>query len=312
MKLCITGSLAFDYIMDYPGRFSDNIMPDKIHKINLSFLISDLKKQNGGTAGNIAYNLALLKYKPTIFACAGKDIAEYSQFLEKSGVDCSEIKISDKPTASAYIMTDKDDNQITAFYPGAMSDSGKYSITDLKITPDFVVISPNSPQAIIKLSRECQQLKIPFMLDIGMQLPSLESNQIKQILHGADILIGNDYEIELLKEKSGFSEKNLLEVANILITTLGPKGSNVKTKSDSLDIKAGKPKKVLDPTGAGDAYRAGFLAGYFKKLDLKVCAQMGSAASCFTIEKYGTTSHRFSLEEFKKRYRENFKTDLKL
>lgn len=310
MNICITGSLAYDYIMDYPGRFADNIMPDKIHKINLSFLISDLKKQNGGTAGNIAYSLALLKYKPTVFACAGKDIAEYSQFLEKSGVDCSEIKISPKPTASAYIMTDKDDNQITAFYPGAMSDSEKFSLANLKITPDFVVISPNSPEAIIKLSRECQQLKIPFMLDMGMQLPSLQSNQIKQILHGADILIGNDYEIELLKDKSGFSEKNLLEVANILITTLGPKGSNIKTKLDSLDIKAGKPKKVLDPTGAGDAYRSGFLAGYLRRFDLKVCGQMGSVASCYAIEKYGTTNHRFTPEDFKKRYQQNFAEDL--
>ncbi len=310
--ITVSGSLAFDYIMDYSGKFADNIMPDKIHQINLSFLVKTLEKQKGGNAGNIAYNLALLKIPVGIFAPAGNDFSEYSVFLKNSGVDISNIQIiKDKPTASAFIMTDQSDNQISAFYPGAMDEAANYSLKDLTTKPDFVVISPNSPQAIINLAEDCRQLNIPFMIDIGMQLPALDSNQIKQILKGAKILINNDYEMTLLCDKLQVTSDKLLENTEILITTFGKKGSVIKTKDQKIEIQAGKVKEVVDPTGAGDAYRAGFLAGYTKGLDLKTSGQMGSIAAMFAIEKYGTSNHKFTVEEFKQRYMDNFGEPLK-
>jgi adenosine kinase len=305
--ITVTGSLAFDYIMDFPGYFGDHIMPDKIHKLNLSFLVNTLKKQNGGTAGNIAYNLALLNCPVSILGSGGSDFLEYSKFLEDAGVDISQIKISQESlTSSAFIMTDKDDNQITGFYPGAMTENA-----DLKVpSSDFVVISPNDPVAMVNFATQTKQAGINYMMDPGMQLPALGPSDLKNMIDGAEILIGNDYEISLLSNKLQLTSNKLLENIKILITTLGEKGSIIQTKDQKIAVKSGKPKEVVDPTGAGDAYRAGFLAGYLKKLDLKTCGQMGSVASCYAIEKYGTTSHSFSLEEFKKRYKENFGENL--
>ncbi len=311
--ILVTGSLAFDYIMDFPGAFSDHIMPDKIHQINLSFLVNTLKKERGGTAGNIAYNLSLLKINPAIFAAAGNDFGEYASFLKQQGIDTSNIQIiKDKKTASAFIMTDKVDNQITGFYPGAMTHSNEYSLKTLQQKPDFVIISPNDPKAIIKLADECRKLNIPFMIDIGMQLPSLTSDEIKNIVQKATILIGNDYEIDLLKKKSSLSEEELFKQVEILIITLGANGSQITTKNETCAIPPAKPKEVLDPTGAGDAYRAGFMAGYIRGLDLKTCGQMGSVAACYAIEKYGTQQHRFTIDAFQERYVQTFGDVLEL
>ena len=309
--ITITGSLAFDHIMDFPGKFSDHIMPDKIHQINLSFLVNTLSKQKGGTAGNIAYNLALLKTLVGIVGIAGHDFPEYAKFLENTGVDISRIQTAQSSlTSSAFIMTDIADNQITAFYPGAMEDAPQLSLDG--VTTDFVVVSPNNPEAMIKFCKQCQQLKIPYMLDPGMQLPALSSSDLQDMLNGAAILIGNDYEISLLKEKLSLDDQKILNQAKILITTLGEKGSTIQTKNQTLQVPAAKPNQVTDPTGAGDAFRAGFLAGFIKELDLKICGQMGAAAACYAIEKYGTTNHKFTIQEFCERYRENFGEELKL
>lgn len=307
--ITVTGSLAFDHIMDYPGIFSDHIMPDKIHQINLSFLVNTLKKQKGGTAGNIAYNLALLNSPVSILGTAGSDFTEYGKFLKDAGVDISKIKIIDSDsTSSAYIMTDKNDNQITAFYSGAMSENVSLSI----LQSDFVVISPNDPQAMVKFAKEAKEQKIDHMVDPGMQLPALDPDDLKNMINGATILIGNDYEISLLKEKTGLDEGQLLSQVKILITTLGENGSTIQSGSETIKVSSAKPNEVLDPTGAGDAYRAGFLAGYLKGFDLQICGQMGAVTACYTVEKYGTTSHTFTIDEFKKRYQENFGEELSL
>ncbi len=303
--ILVTGSLAFDHIMDFPGKFSDHIMPDKIHQINLSFLVNTLQKQCGGNAGKIAYSLALLKTPVSILGTVGSDFSEYAKFLESSGVDISKIMTSQIAlTSSAFIMTDASDNQISAFYPGAMSENSSLSLSDVRI--DFAVISPNDPKAMVKFTKECQESNIPYMLDPGMQLPVLTAEDLETMVSKASILIANDYEMELLKQKIDVFE------VEILITTLGEKGSLIQTKNQKYEIGVAKPEKVIDPTGAGDAYRAGFLAGYMKKLGLKTCGQMGAVASCFAIEKYGTTSHTFSIQDFCKRYEENFGEDLKL
>ena len=309
--ITVTGSLAFDHIMDYPGKFGDHIMPDKIHQINLSFLVNTLKKQKGGTAGNIAFNLALLKTPVSILGTAGSDFTDYAKFLQQSGVDISKIKISqDKLTSSAFIMTDLSDNQITAFYPGAMTENSALTLIESK--PELVVISPNDPQAMINFTKECQNNNLDYMLDPGMQLPALAAEDLKSMINQATVLIGNDYEISLLKEKTGLTEDQLLDQVKILITTLGEKGSFIQSNSESIQISVGKPTEVVDPTGAGDAYRAGFLAGYLKDLDLKTCGQIGAITACYAVEKYGTSNHKFTVEEFYRRYKDNFGENLEL
>lgn len=307
--ITVTGSLAFDHIMDFPGNFADHIMPDKIHQINLSFLVNTLKKLKGGTAGNIAYNLALLKQPVSILGTAGNDFREYNEFLKNSGVDISRIKIiPGESTSSAFIMTDLSDNQITAFYPGAMSKNAALFLDQ----ENLVVIAPNDPAAMINFTNQCQTANIPFMLDPGMQLPRLAAEDLKNMIQGVTILIGNDYEINLLKEKTSLDDNQILSKVQILVTTLGAQGSTIQTKDSVMQIASAKPTQVTDPTGAGDAYRAGFLAGWTKNLDLKTCGQIGSIASCYAIEEYGTTSHKFTTHEFCARYKENFGEELSL
>ncbi len=309
--ITVTGSLAFDTIMDFPGKFSDHIMPDKIHQINLSFLVNTLKKQKGGTAGNIAYNLALLKSPVSILGVAGQDFSSYGEFLKHNGVDISSIKIvEDDFSSNAFIMTDLSDNQITAFYPGVMNPANKLSLDSIKT--DLLIVSPNDPQIMHDLCIQAQNLNIPYLLDPGMQLPRLDKEVLLTMIGKAKILIGNDYEISLIGNKLQVTSNKLIEKVKILITTLGEKGSIIQTKDQKFEVATGKPKQVLDPTGAGDAYRAGFLAGYLKGLNLKTCGQMGSVAACYAIEKYGTTSHTFTVEEFCERYKENFGEKLKL
>lgn len=307
--ITVTGSLAFDHIMDFGGKFADHIMPNKIHQINLSFLVNTLNKQKGGTAGNIAYNLALLKTPVSILGTVGVDFLDYAKFLQSSGVDISQIKtIENNLTSSAFIMTDQADNQITAFYPGAMDHA---TALTFRLPTDFAVISPNNPAAMANFASQSQQNKTPYMLDPGMQLPALSPEDLKDMLKGAQILIGNDYEIALLKEKLSLDEAALLDQVRILITTLGEKGSIIQTKDQNLTIRAGKAQPV-DPTGAGDAYRGGFLTGLSKGLDLKICGQMGSVTACYAVEKYGTTNHTFTIEQFKQRYKDNFNEELKI
>lgn len=323
--ITVTGSLAFDYIMDFPGEFGDHIMPDKIHQLNLSFLVNTLNKQKGGTAGNIAYNLALLGSPVSILGTAGYDFSEYAKFLQDAGVDTSMIKIiSMESTSTAFITTDKKDNQISAFYPGAMNEVKNLRIKSIPTPPKFVVISPTTPEAMTNFAKECQDFNIPYMFDPGMTLPRISDTELNIGINGATILIGNDYEISLLKDRLKISDKELLNQVNVLITTLGEKGSIIQTNGLSNSpsrwaltpgrwlIKAAKPIEVLDPTGAGDAYRSGFLAGYIKGFDLKVCGQMGSIAACYAIEKYGTTSHKFTIQEFCERYKQNFGESLHL
>lgn len=309
--IVVTGSLALDYIMDFPGVFSDHIMPDKIHSLNLSFLVNTLKKQNGGTAGNIAYSLALLKKESALLATAGEDFNHYLSFLQNNGVNISSVKIiPGELTASAFIMTDKNDNQITGFYPGAMAKSNELSLKGLGTKPTFVVISASDPSAMVKLSDEAIEMGISYMLDPGMQLPRLEPLSLAKMVSNAEVLIGNDYEIDLLKNKLNMTDYNLSERVKIVITTFGKLGSQIKSNNETIKIEPLKTDKAADPTGAGDAYRSGFLAGYTNKLPLKTCGQMGSTAACYAIETYGTTTHTYTLDQFKKRYKENFGEEL--
>lgn len=305
--ILVTGSLAFDFIMDFPGKFADNIDPTKIHILNISFLVESLKKQKGGTAGNIAYTLSLLKQKPTILSTAGNDFLEFEDFFRKNGIETKAISIiKTEPTAQATIITDLMDNQITAFYPGAMKHTGGLSIKAIKEKFKMCIISPFDPKAMTRFVRECKDLKIPYMFDPGMQLPRLSDKELEDGVKSCDILIGNDYEMGLIMTRLNLSLPRLTSMAKIVITTLGGSGSKINTNSEEISISPARAKGVVDPTGAGDAYRAGFLAGFLNGKDLKTSGQMGSVAACYAVEKYGTISHKFNLEEFGKRYKENF------
>lgn len=295
--------------MDFNGNFGDYILPDKIHSLNLSFLASDMQKTQGGTAGNIAYNLGLLKCDPILLSVFGEEAVEYRKFLESNGVNVENSPLSKKYFSSqAFILTDKNDNQITSFYPGSMSENSKLDIP-LKEPPlKVVVISPNIPEAMNNFVHQCVENKIKYMYDPGMQLPRINDDELRYGIENSEILIGNDYEIELMKRRVKTWTKK------ISITTLGEKGAVIfdhsSKKNEQHIISPAKAKEVIDPTGAGDAFRAGFLAGFIRDFDLKICGQMGALCAVYTVEKYGTTTHTFNVVEFAKRYEENYKEKL--
>ncbi len=330
MDVLVTGTLSFDYIMDFSGKFADRIMPDKIHKISLSFLVDKLSKQFGGTAGNIAYTLKLLGTEPTILAPAGNDFTPYKTFLIKHKISTKYIKEhADVPTSSYFVVTDKDDNQIGSFYIGAMKYAKELSPLSFprKRESSFVVLAPTDPEAMKKYVKECRKLKLRYLYDPAFQIATFTPDELREGIEGAEILIGNDYEIALIEERVGISHEELCVMVPIVITTLGNKGSTIETRRESIHIKPAKPKNVSDPTGAGDAYRAGFLAGYLRfslarsllaRLtavtadELQMCGQMGSVAAVYTVETYGTQTHSFTSKEFIKRYRENYGSEIVL
>ena len=337
MNVLVTGSLGYDYIMDFPGRFSDRIMPDKIHKISLSFLVDKLSKQFGGTAGNIAYTLKLLGIEPEILATAGNDFSLYEAHLKKNRISLhSVVKHKDVGTSSYFVVSDQDDSQIGSFYIGAMKYAKELSIKKVgpfeakKVRPlqGFVVIAPNDPTAMKQFVKECRSFNSQYLYDPAFQIATFTSDELREGIEGAKILIGNDYEIDLIQDKLDISHEELLVMGPIVITTLGAKGSLIETRKESIHIKPAKPKNTSDPTGAGDAFRAGFLAGYLRVLnsrpgleagrpglsgdELQICGQMGSVAAAYTVEKYGTQTHTFTKEEFCMRYEENFGSKLSL
>jgi adenosine kinase len=304
MNVVVTGSLGFDYIMDFSGRFKDRIMPDKIHNISLSFLVDTLTKQFGGTAGNIGYTLKLLGINPLIVAAAGNDFTAYKRFLAKHKISTTYISVrQDVPTSSYFVMTDTDDNQIGSFYMGSMKYAKNLTIPE-KST--FVLVTPNEPAAVMEYVAQCKKRHLPYLYDPAFQIDHFTAKELRDGISGAKILIGNDYEISLIEHKLAIPHKELIRLVPMLITTLGSKGSIIETDEESVHCKPAKPKNVIDPTGAGDAFRAGFIAGYLRHYDVKICGQMGSVAAVYTVETYGTQTHTFTKKEFIKRYRENF------
>lgn len=315
MHVLVTGSLSYDYIMDFPGRFTDRIMPDKIHKISLSFLVDKLNKQFGGTAGNIAYTLKLLGIEPTILASAGDDFAPYKEFLEHHNISTRSIALHHQVSTSAYfVVTDRDDNQIGSFYVGAGTYAKDLSLKKVKpfqakrfnLMKPFVVLAPTDPTAMKQYAKECQSLHLSYLYDPAFQIATFTAEELREGIEGAALLIGNDYEISLVEDRLDISHEELLIMGPTIVTTLGPKGSTIETRKEAIHVKPAKPKNVSDPTGAGDAYRAGFLAGYLRGFDLELCGQMGSVASVYTVETYGTVTHHFTQKEFINRYKENF------
>ena len=313
MRVLVTGTLSYDYIMNFPGLFVDRIMPEKIHNISLSFLVDSLSKQFGGTAGNIAYSLRLLGVQPVLLATAGNDFSSYQTFLTRKRVETKYVKkVKDMPTSSYFVVTDKNDNQIGSFYVGASKYNKNLEVSKIREKLDFAVLAPNDPSGMLGFVAQLQKLGTPYLYDPAFQISNYSPEQLLDGIRGAAVLIGNDYEIALIEQKLGLSHKKLVAMAPVLITTLGSKGSVIETQKEAIHIQAAKPKNISDPTGAGDAYRAGFIVCFLRGFDLQVCGQMGSIAAAYTVEKYGTVTHEYTKKDFIKRYKENFGTTIAL
>ncbi len=313
-KILVTGSIAYDRIMNFPGKFADHILPEKIHSINLSFLVSDLKESFGGTGGNIAYNLSLLGLHPEILCNVGaRDFILYEQWLKKNKINTSGINIlPGQHTASAYIITDQKDNQIAGFYPGAMSKATTKSLqaTSYKLQADLAIVSPQHPLDMVNFPKIFKKKKIPYIFDPGQQMTSLSPSQLKQAIAGSEVVIGNDYEISVIAKRTGMSLEKMLKQTKLLVITKGEKGSEMRTGNKILKIPPAKPKNTSDPTGAGDAYRAGLIYGLLNNWPLEKTGRLAGLISIYTVELYGTQTHKFSLKELSKRYRQNFREKL--
>lgn len=306
MTIVVTGSVAFDYIMSFPGSFADHILPDKLDRISLSFLVDDMVKVYGGCGPNIAYSLALLGERPLLVASAGQDAVEYRDWLADNGVDTSRLKICDDCfTASFFVSTDRDQNQIASFYTGAMARASELSLCDVP-DPEVAIISPNDPEAMLRYARECRELDIPYIYDPSQQVARVEGNELVEGLTGAHILIVNDYEYSVLQKKTGLDETQVLDRVDVLIVTLGEQGSRIVTPGGEFLIPVARPNAVLEPTGVGDAYRAGLLISLVRRFPWPVTGRIAALAAAYVIEHPGPQPPPYTLADFAARYRENF------
>lgn len=307
MSALICGSMAYDTIMVFHDRFKNHILPDKVHILNVSFLVPVMRREFGGCAGNIAYNLSLLDEEPLIMATVGHDFEPYMQWLCQNGLSREYIRILDNHyTGQAYITTDEDDNQITAFHPGAMSESHLNSVPTSRDDISIGIVSPDGRDGMLLHAAQFRELDIPFVFDPGQGIPMFGGEELLTFLDQATWAVVNDYESELLQQRTGLSLAELAERVEALIVTLGAQGSKIYTHGRCIEIPAIQPKQLLDPTGCGDAYRAGLLYGLMNEYDWEVTGRIASLIGTIKIEHNGTQNHSFDMETFKQRYRESF------
>ncbi len=299
--ILISGSLGYDRIMDFPGYFKEHFLPNQLHNINVSFPIKTLSENFGGTAGNIAYNLKLLGEEPDMHVTAGSDFDRYRARLRDLRISTEHIQITPtKPCSFANIMTDKANNQITAFYPGA---SHEPYVSDIRHeTAHVAIIAAGSSTDPLSFVRAYKAAKIPYFFDPAQQIPDLTGDALRRGIDGAHIVFGNDYEFKMMTEMTGWQEEDMLDHAQALVITLGEKGSRIVTPEGQWPVHAAHSKTIVDPTGAGDAFRAGFIKGYVNNLPLPQCSKLGSIVAIHAIEAYGTQNHRFTMESLGKRY----------
>jgi adenosine kinase len=308
MDILVSGSLAYDRIMDFQGRFSDHIMPDKIHMINVSFTVNGMSENFGGTAGNIAHALSLLGEQPRIVATIGYDYHRYFQWFEEHGLSTENIlMVSEEATASAYITTDLDDNQITGFNPGAMKHPSGFDFAQTNPQDCIAIVAPGNLQDMAEYTRTHQQMGIFSIFDPGQSLPAWQSDGLAMCIRQSNLLVSNDYELALIKEKTDLSDHALLELAGAIVTTKGEQGCEVSnTEGLSVSIPVVPTDNVVDPTGAGDAFRGGLIKGLIQGLPVERAAMMGTVCSHYVVQINGTQTYRFTQDEFKAKLEKYF------
>lgn len=338
-QIVVTGSLAYDHIMVFRDRFRNHILPEKVHVLNVSFQVDELSRHFGGTAGNVAYNLVLLAEKPIVLGVAGKDFSHYADRIKGIGLSAEYIRIfPDEFTAQAFITTDLDDNQITAFHPGAMKRANEQPLSLVREPIDLVLIGPNHVQAMLSHAEHCRNNKIPFWFDPGQSLTEISGDELVTAFTGADGIVMNDYEWEMLRSKTGLTESEIFQFVKTVLVTLGEKGVDIYSLSchfdpfDSASLRSGQAElarslsraslraegsgeishshlpaapniTVVDPTGAGDAFRAGLLFGLVKGHSLADSCRFACAVASFAVECAGTQNHQFTLEDVERRVR---------
>lgn len=302
MKILICGSLAYDTIMVFPDQFKNHILADKIHKLSVAFLVPEMRREFGGTAGNIGYNLQLLEGQPHIMATVGDDFAPYHAWLEQNNIDAQHIKtIAGSYTAQAFITTDMDDNQITDFHPGAMQHAHANSVNDARDIK-LAIIAPDGRDAMFQHAQECHDAGIPFMFDPGQGLPMFNGEELLHFIEMADYLAVNDYESQVIQDKTGLSLEQLAAKVKALIVTLGSEGSHIYADGQRHDIPCVKANALVDPTGCGDAYRAGLLYGIVRGWDWKACGRLASTMGAIKIASRGGQNHQPSRAEIENIY----------
>jgi adenosine kinase len=306
MNIIVTGSIAYDYLMSFPGSFSEHLLPDHLQRVSLSFLVDSMDKRRGGCAPNIAYTLALLGERPRLMGTAGQDFGEYRQWLDRAGIDTALVKdVAGKFTASFFCSTDRDGNQIASFYTGAMAHAGELSFKEAGGC-DLAIISPNDPGAMVQYAEECGRLGIPYIFDPSQQVARMSGEELLPGVRGAHIVVCNDYEYEIIRQKTGLDATAMLERTEAVVVTKGEKGAAVMLKDRTVDVPAVPPSSIVDPTGVGDAFRGGFMKGLADGAGWEVAARMGSVAAAYALEHMGGSSHGYTRQEFAERYRRHF------
>jgi adenosine kinase len=306
MTALICGSFAYDTVMVFHDQFKNHIMADKTHMINVSFLVPEMRREFGGCAGNIAFNLKMLGGEPLPMATVGQDFTPYAKWMDKHGISRRHIKeIEHAFTGQAFITTDMDDNQITAFHPGAMSFSHENSVRDAKHVT-IGIVSPDGRDGMLEHARQFYEENIPFIFDPGQGLPMFDGDDLKQFLQLATWVVVNDYEAELMQKRTGLTPHEIAEKVDAYIVTLGAKGSHIYTQKKRFDIPAAKPKELTDPTGCGDAFRAGLLYGLMNNLNWETTGRIGSLLGAIKIESHGPQNHKFDRAQFASLYKQNF------
>lgn len=308
MRVVIAGSIAYDYLMRFPGRFTDHLLPDKLESISLSFLVDSMVRQRGGVAPNIAYTLKLLGGDPVIFGTVGQDFGDYRAWLASHRISTDHIiEIEDDFTASFFVSTDEAQNQIANFYTGAMAHSRHHTLASRGLgDADMVVISPSDPASMLNLATESREANIPFLYDPSQQTARLSGEDLRKSIPGATYLMVNEYEIAMIQDKTGWSLDQLVDSVEHLVVTEGEKGSTIHSKGQRTRIPTAKPGDIVEPTGAGDAFRGGFLAALSADLPHEVAGRIGALCSVYVLEQMGTANHHFGIDEFSERYEKNF------
>jgi adenosine kinase len=303
----ICGSVAYDTILVFPDRFKAHILPDKLHTLNVSFLVPEMRREFGGCAANIAYGLNLLGDRGIAMATAGHDFAPYRERMVAQGLSVAHIKVIDGTfTAQAFITTDLDDNQITAFHPGAMQFAHLNKVADAGSGVTLGIVAPDGRQAMIEHAAQFEASSIPFVFDPGQGMPMFSGDELKAFIRQARWVAVNDYEWGMLQQKTGLTAAEVASQVEALIVTMGAAGSIIYTQGRILTIPAVTPKAVVDPTGCGDAYRAGLIHGLLRGLDWETIGRTASLMGAIKIESRGPQNHRFNRTDFDRRYRDNF------